>query len=207
MKLLVICGDQFHPAADVRAGLQPLIDSVPFEFDWYEQNVINPTSLMFEYDAVIIAANLRLKFGDIFLQQGEIWYRYVQQGGGLLVLHSGNAGRLSTEPVASITGGAFIDHPPECPVQLIPRASHVITSGSIGSFVVTDEQYRMSIDQGDIDIFLRSSTAFGVQPAGWTRKTGEGRVCVFTAGHHPEIWLTAPFAAMLRNALLWISAD
>jgi type 1 glutamine amidotransferase len=42
-----------------------------------------------------------------------------------------------------------------------------------------------------------------VQPAGWTRAEGAGRVCVLTPGHNLEVWLHPEFQKLLLNACRW----
>jgi type 1 glutamine amidotransferase len=61
----------------------------------------------------------------------------------------------------------------------------------------------MSLNDAQADVFLRSHSKHGVQPAGWTRIEGEGRVCVLTPGHNLEVWRHPEFQKLLLNALRW----
>ena len=70
-------------------------------------------------------------------------------------------------------------------------------------FTVHDEHYFMSPLSADAEVFLQSQSAHGLQPAGWTRSEGAGRVCVLTPGHNLEVWLHPEFQKLLLNACRW----
>ena len=101
-----------------------------------------------------------------------------------------------------LLGGAFNRHPPQCPVTVEPQEGHPLTSGST-LFTLTDEHYLMDLDDPDAEIFLTTRSEHGVQPGGWRRGEGAGRVCVLTPGHNLEVWLHPSYQALIRNALLW----
>ena len=61
----------------------------------------------------------------------------------------------------------------------------------------------MTMSDPDVDLFLEASSEHGVQPAGWTRREGEGRVCVLVPGHFPNIWSHPSYQVLLRNTLNW----
>jgi type 1 glutamine amidotransferase len=68
---------------------------------------------------------------------------------------------------------------------------------------VFDEHYFMAMNDARADVFLNSLSKHGVQPAGWTRAAGAGRVCVLTPGHNREVWQHPEFQKLLLNALRW----
>ena len=45
----------------------------------------------------------------------------------------------------------------------------------------------------------------GVQPGGWRRNEGKGRVCVLTPGHNLEIWQHPSYQKLLLNSIHWCS--
>jgi len=107
--------------------------------------------------------------------------------------------------VRRLLGGVFDHHPPPCSIELLPVAPHPLTAGVSGSFTVHDEHYQMIVDDPHVDVFLRSRSPLGTQPAGWTRQAGLGRVGVVTPGHFPEVWLHPGYQQILRNALTWVT--
>jgi type 1 glutamine amidotransferase len=126
---------------------------------------------------------------------------FVRAGGGLLLVHAGTCYKDLPE-MRAVTGGAFMSHPEPCLVGIEPKPGHPLTRG-VNSFAVKDEHYVMALDATDADVFLNSRSEHGVQPAGWTRNEGDGRVYALTPGHNLEVWLNAEFQKLLSNALCW----
>jgi uncharacterized protein len=73
-------------------------------------------------------------------------------------------------------------------------------------FALKDEHYHMAFDASDADLFLISRSEHGMQPAGWTRTEGRGRVCVLTPGHNLEVWLHPSYQTLLQSALRWCAS-
>jgi type 1 glutamine amidotransferase len=130
---------------------------------------------------------------------------YVQQGGGLLVIHSGSAGYAEQPVLRGLLGGVFLHHPPQCPVTVEPHAGHPLAAGS-APFTLVDEHYFMAFDDPGADVFLNTVSEHGTQPGGWTRLAGAGRVCLLTPGHNLEVWLHPSYQQIIRNALGWCAA-
>lgn len=209
MNILVFCDDLYHPAATVRTGLAPLAAQGGFEFDWIENAAgWNPATLA-GYRAVLLSKSNVCTHADKtpWLANGtETAFReYVRGGGGLLAVHSGTASFQDVAPVREVLGGVFLSHPPQCAVTVAPQAGHALTAGVGEPFVVHDEHYFMALDDPQADVFLHTRSEHGVQPAGWTRHEGKGRVAVLTPGHNREVWLHPSFQQLLVNALRWVA--
>ena len=129
--------------------------------------------------------------------------RYVQQGGGLLAVHSGTVYAVHAT-LRALIGGAFVRHPEQCPVTVEPQPGHPLTAGCT-PFTLLDEHYIMEQDDPQADVFLTTTSEHGTQPGGWMRIEGLGRVCVLTPGHNLPVWQHPSFQALLRNALGWCS--
>ena len=121
---------------------------------------------------------------------------YARQGGGLLAVHR----RYTDTPPRALLGGVF-DHHPVVPGDGY-RARHPLTAGC-APFTGKDEHYHMTMDDPQVDVFMDTVSEHGMQPGGWTRTEGQGRVCVLTPGHNVEIWLEPGFQALLKNAIHW----
>jgi type 1 glutamine amidotransferase len=128
--------------------------------------------------------------------------RYVEQGGGLLVCHSGTVGYRDKPDFLGLVGGVFEHHPPHCPVTLQYSGSFGREETDPDTIIVHDEHYFVTTT-GDIETFLTSVSDNGTQPAGWTRRQGEGRVCVLTPGHFSDVWAHSVYQHTLRQALTW----
>lgn len=208
MKALVFCDDLYHPASTVRAGLAPLV-AAGWDFDWVEDATHWSPEALSGYRVALLAKSNVRAHGDktpwLTGAHEAIFQQHVVRGGGLLAVHSGTASYQDVRPVRAVLGGVFLSHPPPGEVTVEPRRGHLMAAGVDDPFTVHDEHYQMVLDDPRADIFLHTRSGHGVQPAGWTRTEGTGRVCVLTPGHFPAVWLHPSFQSLLRNALRRVS--
>ncbi len=206
MRVLVFCADLYHPAATVRAGLSPLAAG-GFEFDWIEDAAGWDPARLSAYPVVVLSkSNVCSPTDHSPWLAGPTEHAladYVRAGGGLVAVHSGTAGYKDWPAVRSVLGGVFTSHPPPCPVAVEFRRGHPLCAGLDTPFAIHDEHYQIILDDPLADIFLHTRSTHGVQPAGWTRRHGEGRVAVLTPGHFAEVWLHPATQRLLENTLRW----
>ena len=143
----------------------------------------------------------------------------MENGGGLLAVHSGVTAGEHTEELDRLIGCRFASHPNACPVTVQPLKPHPVTENA-GMFCETDEQYRIELLAPDADIIIASysppqgetekyaddpyhNTPACICPAGYVRTQGKGRICVLTPGHNLPVWLNPQFQQILINALRW----
>jgi type 1 glutamine amidotransferase len=203
IRTLVLCDDPWHPAAIIKRGLA-VLGKCGMDFEYLEDGAKWSAAMMAAFPLVVLAkANMTSATVD------QPWLReesqcafpeYVQQGNGLLVIHAGTSRYEKLPAMRELIGGAFLHHPGPCSVTFLPQANHPVLAG-VGSFAAHDEHYFMTMNDGEV--FLHSRSEHGVQPAGWTRIHGEGRVCVLTPGHKEEVWRHSSFQKLLGNALNW----
>jgi len=207
VRALVLCDDYWHPAAVAREGLGAL-DASGYSFEWIEDAGDWSAERMAEYPLVLL-----IKSNNVSAANQDPWMTdavqqafrdQVRAGAGLLVIHSGAAGYRDLPVVRGLMGGTFLQHPPQCDVEVTLKEGHPLTVGC-EPFTVKDEHYHMALDDADADVFMMTTSDHGTQPGGWTRVEGEGRVCVITPGHNVEVWRHPAFQALLRNALRWCS--
>lgn len=209
LRVLVFCGDLYHPVSTVRAGLAPLAAGGAFQFDWIEE-VREPVPRMLEGHRVVLLSKSNVASAEdrtpwLAGAAGEQLRAWVHAGGGLLAVHSGTASYHDVPAVRDLLGGVFHDHPPPAAVTLEPGRDHPLGDALTEPFTVHDEFYRMILDDPAAEIFLRARNGAESQPAGWTRRRGRGRVCVLTPGHFPAVWLHPAFQRLLANSLTWVS--
>jgi len=205
MQILVICDDYWHPARVPRAGLGALKAS-GFAFDWIEDAAGWSAERMAKYPLTILTKSNNISSAD---QNGWVtetiqaaFAAYVQQGNGLLAIHSGMAGWADMPVLRGLLGGVFDHHPEQCAVTVEAQAGHALTTGC-EAFTLKDEHYFMALDDAQADVFLTTKSEHGTQPGGWRRSQGAGRVGVLTPGHTVEVWLHPSFQALLVNTLRW----
>jgi type 1 glutamine amidotransferase len=102
-----------------------------------------------------------------------------------------------------MTGGAFVHHPESCDVTMSSTGEQ-FASLRLEPFTVFDEHYFVGTDEG-LDLFLESRSVNGVQPAGWTKTFGKGRVFVLTPGHFEGVWSHPSFQELLRKGFEWVT--
>ena len=205
VKILVLCGDYYHPAHIARAGLSNLTGE-EFTFDWIEDAGDWSAELMSSYPLVVLTKSNNISSTDrtgwMTDAAQAAFAEYICRGSGLLAIHSGTAEYEDKPVLRGLLGGVFAHHPEQCPVTVTPRGAHPLAEGCF-PFTLRDEHYFMTVDDPAVDVFLTSGSEHGVQPAGWTRSVGSGRIAVLTPGHHLEVWLHPSFQALLRNTLRW----
>jgi len=205
MKILVLCGDAWHPSEIPRKGLSALAEA-GFTFDWIEDARDWTPEVMAAYPLIILTKSDNISATDKTSWLSDTvqaaFFESVQQGNGLLAIHSGTAGYDQKPVLRSLLGGVFLHHPEQCHVTMSPRRDHPLCTGTT-PFTLKDEQYFMALDDPQADVFLTTSSANGEQPGAWKREVGMGRVAVLTPGHNLEIWLHPSYQALLRNTLKW----
>ncbi len=205
MNILVLCDDYWHPARVPREGLGAL-SGRGFTFDWIENAADWSAEMMAGYPLVILTKSNNISSAD---QAGWVteavehaFVDYVRKGNGLLAVHSGTAGYDQMPALRGLLGGVFVQHPPQCPVTVRPEPGHPLTTGC-EPFTLQDEHYHMALDDSRAEVFLATESEHGMQPGGWRRTDGDGRVAVLTPGHNVEVWLHPSFQALLVNAIRW----
>lgn len=205
MKTLVFCDDYWHPARVPRAGLGAL-KGVEFTFDWIENARDWSPEYMMAYPLVILTKSNNVSAAD---QTGWMtnavqatFADYVNNGNGLLAIHSGTADYDQKAVLRGLLGGIFTHHPEACLVTVEPHVGHPLCTGST-PFTLKDEHYFMSLDNLEAEVFMTTKSEHGEQPGAWRRIEGSGRVAVLTPGHNVEVWLHPSFQVLLLNTLRW----
>lgn len=206
MRALVLCDDQWHPAADVQRGFIALLDS-SFDCEFVTNGNAWSAAQLEDFAVVVVAKANHISATDqrpwLTESNHSPFSEFVRLGGGLFLIHGGTCYK-DLPKMRGLIGGAFLSHPDQCPVTVEPKPGHVITAG-VQTFTMRDEHYLMALDATDADVFLRTRSRYGVQPAGWTRLEGNGRVCALTPGHNLEVWLQPEFQKLLMNGLNWLA--
>jgi hypothetical protein len=203
VRAAVFCRDAWHPAPLIQKGLASLARG-EFAFDWLASPAAWDAFEPFRYDLLILAKGNTTDAGDqspwLTSMHEEVFTQHVHSGKGILFIHGGTCYRQNPK-LRALTGGAFLQHPPPCPVTLEPLAGHPMTR-DVSAATLHDEHYEMILDDTHADVFLHTRSNHGVQPAGWTRQEN-GRICVLTPGHTDEAWANSQFQKLLDNALRW----
>jgi len=131
---------------------------------------------------------------------------YLEQGGGLLALHSASASYKEEPRYHDILGGQFVTHGPVEEFAVQPSASEDEIFGGVVDFSVRDELYRHEYDLAN-RIHFHTRVGEEREPVVWTRRQGQGRVCYCALGHtigavrHPQV------QQILHRGLAWVSGE
>jgi type 1 glutamine amidotransferase len=219
MKILLLCGDYYHPAQIPIEGTK----QTGFDIDVITDTSEFDPAVIEKYNAVIMSKCDHVSQSDNTSWKTpkiqEAFVRYAENGGGLLVVHNGTVAGENTDMLDRLIGCRFKTHPDNCPVYTGVIKPHPVTEG-VNMFCETDEHYQLEILADDIDILAvsfsnkqgdeskyESEPYFNapacIAPSVYVRTQGKGRVCVLTPGHVLECWLNAEFQKLLINALKW----
>jgi len=222
MRVLLFCDDEYHP------GSVPVEGMTPLKARGFEIDVVNDTSnfcpsVLASYNVVVISkCDHASKENQISWKTAAVqdaFVKYVENGGGLVISHSGTVKGENTDVLDRLAGCRFESHPADCPVTVGMLKPHPITHG-VEIFTEVDEHYHLEILADDIDILAAAyAPAQGeeakyetepyfnapayIAPCVFTRTQGKGRVCVLAPGHHLKVWHNAEFQKLLINTLNW----
>ena len=226
MRVLLICDDYWHPGQIPIDGAA-LLSEQGFQFDIISDAKDFKPNMLPDYPVVLMAKSDQVSQQDKASWKTEevqqAFVNYVENGGGLLAVHSGTVAGENTEALNRLIGCRFTFHPQACPVTVQPLKSHPVTEG-VGMFCEIDEHYRINILVPDVDIIIASysppqgeadkyeedpanNTPAWICPAGYVRSQGKGRVCVLTPGHTSAVWQNPHFQQTLVNALRWLRIE
>jgi len=137
-------------------------------------------------------------------EREEALYRFVENGGAALFLHSGLVGFNIGSLYHELTGGVFIEHPPITAVTYVPvKRDHPIMK-EIECFTGADEKYFCHINVSKVDVIMAGEDSVHAgNITGWCREIGKGRTVSLTPGHTFEIAQNPNMVKLLQNAANW----
>ena len=195
-------------------------DQVGFDVVVTQSAAFCDPAILADVDVVVFAhANGRLFTPD----QQEALAAWVDDGGGLLLLHGAVGDWSSSSWLSDVIGARFIGHslaPSIVRVPIRTRAPHPAGRSLPARFVVDDEVYAFeeapsgrgtvilaSLEQGAVVggfVGALDLTMPDVHPVIWARQIGQGAVVVDTLGHTPSSWEAAWVGPFLADALQFL---
>ncbi|OXM13616.1 ThuA domain-containing protein [Paenibacillus herberti] len=134
--------------------------------------------------------------------------RFVEGGGGLLLLHCGIS--IASHPrLENLIGASCSEHPPHTRLSFHP----VIGKGGIHPavqdiepFELTDEPYRYSfLPSTDREVILEYLLDGRRYPAAWVHRTGQGRIVTLMPGHNRDSLQHPQIRRLIRSCSMWAS--
>ena len=145
-------------------------------------------------------------------EQERALQAFVEDGGGLVAIHSASGSFGNSAVWTRLIGGKFAGHAPGLfPLRVeIADPQHPIMAG-VTAFTVTDEEYTHTFPDGvDRHVLARfrerppnSKDPNGNRDIVWTREVGKGRVFYTALGHDEKCWSNPAWQKMMVQAILW----
>ncbi len=138
---------------------------------------------------------------------------FVHGGGSLLLVHAATWYNWPDWPEynALLVGGGARSHEDYGAFEVRPEApGHPLLAGLGDPFRIEDELYRFEPDPAaELEVLaIGRSLASGAEyPVLWTLRQGVGRVVCLTLGHDGAAHRSAPYRALLLNAVRWLLAE
>jgi type 1 glutamine amidotransferase len=201
-KILLILSGWVHPPARGRLTLKQTLAELPgYSFD-EASSLAEATPVLSAYKAVVLYYHHpKAALTDVELAS---FRSFVNDGGGVLAVHSATASYKSTPGYFEILGGRFTGHGPIEPIDVKPLQTDGGTFSGIPAFTVRDELYLHEL-QPDIEVHFAAEHRGESVPVVWTRNVGRGRVCYLCPGHRSESMRHATVRQIVQRGMKWVS--
>ncbi|GAB3020052.1 ThuA domain-containing protein [Cyclobacterium sediminis] len=154
------------------------------------------------YDGLIIYSNHEV----ISPEQEEALRNFVEEGKGLIPIHSGSFCFQNSDWYIKTVGGQFSSHGSGEFSSKITVPTHPVMEG-ISSFTTWDETYVHSQLNEDMTILMERVEDGKKEPYTWVREQGKGRVFYTAYGHDERTWNQPEFQELVANGILWAVGD
>ncbi len=160
------------------------------------------TDNLAKYDGIIIYANHE----TISSEQEAALRGFVEEGKGLIALHSAAGCFQNSEWYINTVGGAFESHGEGDFTAKIVNDKHPVMQG-ISEFTTWDETYIHKNLNPDNTVLMERVEGNVREPYTWIRNEGKGRVFYTAYGHEDKTWTNLGFLDLVRNGVLWAIGD
>ncbi len=149
--------------------------------------------------------------------------QYVEEGGGLMVLHGAITLLNQSEEFSELVGASFDYHPPQQEIQVrLSDPNHpLVQAFPIEGFTHVDEPYfyNGAYENADFKSLLHFENASiesqrvgqilseGITSAAWIREQGNGRVMYCAPSHNAQSYDNPDLLRFYLDALQWVSGQ
>lgn len=210
-RVLVISAGIFHPVYPARRVLQGLLLR-QFPATGYQFVERSSLECLPAYQSTDRISGSSSQFSAIVLyihhkkiseQALAALDNFIQQGGGLLAIHSATASFKASRHYFEILGGRFTGHAKVQWLDIEPGAGENRPFDGLPAFCIRDELYLHEL-QPEVNIHFCVNNNGKNEPVVWTRNYGAGRVCYLSAGHTASSLRHPVVQAILQRGLKWV---
>ena len=198
--VLMLIGGRYHPfEACSKIARQVLAGSGRYRLTVTDNREVLAGRLG-RYDAVMIYTC----GGPLTAEQESGLVGYVRGGGGLVAVHSANAGFDEHRDYLALIGSTFATHPREPVLEQvrIVDGGHPATA-RLKDFRLTEEFYVLKDVDPAARVLAETTWQSRPMPVMYSRTEGKGRVFYTALGHGVEQWRLSPFQRSLLHGLDW----
>jgi len=199
--ILLLINNYESPFSDFAVMFENILKETS-QFSLDVTNDRNKLCDLSKYDAVA----LYISSGDLSLEQEEGITSYVRKGGGLLAIHTANAGLAQYSKYIEMIGTEFVGHDPlgHFEVEVDPDSEDILPRLS-RKFMVEDECYNMAIKtEAPLRWFQYGLWKLEKKPLGYVRTYGDGKLFYTALGHDKRTFVHPDFQDQLIKGLRYV---
>jgi putative membrane-bound dehydrogenase-like protein len=196
-------GDNGHHVPYVRAKeALPVLASGGIDLFYTDQpSDLNETELS-QYHVLVLYNN----HTNVTRPQLNALLSFVENGGGLVVLHCASASFQNSEEFIRLVGAAFKSHGMATFRAPATQPNHPVMRG-VPDFQAEEETYIHTKHNPNRTVLAVRKEGNHEEPWTWVRNYGKGRVFYTAWGHDQRTWSQAGFRTLLTNAVKWTAGD
>ncbi len=199
-RVLFEVGTSVHDSTELPALMKKLLeDTGRFEVTISQDRELFTAPRIKGFDLVLIYTT----GGSLTPDQESGLVGFVENGGGLVGIHSATDSFENSDAYWKLLGGRFIGHGGGAFKVKITGKSHPVVRG-MSDFTITDETYRHKFNPESRIVVLMRREEDG-EPAAWVQYVGKGRVFVTGLGHGRDAWTNPSFQELIVRAMDWAS--
>lgn len=200
---ILFLGDEGHHQPMERAQqIIPYLASRGIKVHYTEQQEKLNTESLNQFDSVIFYGN---RSGLTNAQESAL-YHYVNEGGGVVAIHSASAMFPESDAFISLVGGAFKAHGTGTFSTKRVQSEHPAIQG-VPNFESWDETYVHMKHNPDKEVLSVRVEGDHEEPWTWVRNQGDGRVFYTAWGHDERTWGNEGFKQLIEQGLRWTVGD
>jgi uncharacterized protein len=202
VKVLFLGGDGHHePAERAKEALPALAYNGIDLFYTADPADLNDANLD-DYHALVFYNNQPY----VSDEQMAALHGFLEEGGGLVVLHSASASFQNSEAFIRLVGAAFKSHGTGTFGAVRVEPNHPAIAG-VPTFETWDETYVHTKHNPDRTVLEVRRQDGHDEPWTWVRTYGDGRVFYTAWGHDERTWGNEGFQELLARGIKWTAGD
>ena len=202
VKVLFLGDDGHHRPFERAKNILPVLAYQGVDLFYTDDPADLESSVLGEYHALIFYNNQPAISDAQMAALGT----FIENGGGLVVLHCASASFQNSEAFIRLVGAAFKSHGTGTFRATRVQADHPVVRG-VPEFESWDETYIHTKHNPDRTVLEVRRLDGHEEPWSWVRDYGKGRVFYTAWGHDQRTWGNEGFQQLVTQAVKWTAGD